>query len=549
VKPTIYTVLCPFGGSGGGALGFLDAEVRLLGRVGRFRCLGSIDFDAQACADFEHLTGSRALVADVTTLSGADIRREFGERAPHVVFLSPPCKGASRLIGAAKADTQHYRDMNRLAVVWMAAMLDAWSSSPPALVLLENVPGLPQRAGGMLRELRAMLRAHGYVFTADSHDCGEIGGLAQHRRRYLLVARHPKKCPPLLYQPPKRRVRGCGEVIGTLPMPATPGAAQWGALHEMPKLSWKNWLRLALIPAGGDWRDLEGVLREGQARRDVFRRHAVAAWAEPMDAVTGPGGHSVEAVADPRVALTCSPRAGAYGVTGWDDPSKVVTGSMNIDNAPAAVADPRIGLPDGTDYHGGVYGVVGWQEPTGAICGESSPSNGRFSVADPRVSTGYDAAYGVLGWDQPARTIAGTTAAGCGAYAVADPRERSGVNARLLTLDEALALDLDADKRPPFVPIIIAADGTWHRPMTLLELAALQGYPTHVRGEPLRFVGTRTQVAEHIGNSVPVGAAAAIATQMLVALVQADAETWSLGSGGGAVWVDRERTVEHGQGL
>jgi site-specific DNA-cytosine methylase len=381
VKPTVYTVLCPFGGSGGGALGFLDAEVRLLGRVGRFRSLGSIDFDPQACADFEHLTGSRALVADVTALSGADIRREFGEVAPHVVFLSPPCKGASRLIGAAKADTPKYRDMNRLAVVWMAAMLDAWKS-PPALVLLENVSGLPQRAGGMLRELRAMLRAAGYVFTAESHDCGEIGGLAQHRRRYLLVARHPKKCPPLLYQPPKRRVRGCGEVIGTLPMPATPGAALWGALHEMPKLSWKNWLRLALIPAGGDWRDLEGVLREGQARREVFRRHAVADWREPMDAVTGPGGHSVEAVADPRVAEWNN---GAYGVRAWTEPSGTVTSGSHPSKGVFAVADPRVALPDGTAYHGGAYGIIGWDDPTGAICGESNPSNGRFSVADPRV--------------------------------------------------------------------------------------------------------------------------------------------------------------------
>lgn len=30
-----FTVLCPFGGSGGGALGFLDAEVRLLEQLTR----------------------------------------------------------------------------------------------------------------------------------------------------------------------------------------------------------------------------------------------------------------------------------------------------------------------------------------------------------------------------------------------------------------------------------------------------------------------------------------------------------------------------------
>jgi site-specific DNA-cytosine methylase len=82
--------------------------------------------------------------------------------------------------------------MNRLALAWTKAMLEAWGDDPPALILLENVPGLPTRAKAMLKELRALLKAHGYVFHASTHDCGEIGGLAQHRDRYLLVARLPR---------------------------------------------------------------------------------------------------------------------------------------------------------------------------------------------------------------------------------------------------------------------------------------------------------------------------------------------------------------------
>src|SRR5690606_31645298 len=134
------------------------------------------------------------------------------------VFMSPPCKGSSRLLSSAKAATEKYTRMNGLAVAWTRVMLDAWGDDPPALVLLENVPGLPTRAKAMLRELRAMLRRAGYVFHASTHDCGELGGLAQHRQRYLLVARHPKKCPSLLYQPPKKRVRAVGEVLAELPM-------------------------------------------------------------------------------------------------------------------------------------------------------------------------------------------------------------------------------------------------------------------------------------------------------------------------------------------
>lgn len=500
MKELVFDWLFPFGGTGGGALGFLEEEIRLLGHVGRIRSLGSIDFDAIANRTFTRFTGSPAHTIDISRLTGARLIELYGVRAPWGVFLSPPCKGASRLLSQKKSETPKYREMNRLAVAWMRAMLEAWGDDPPALVLLENVPGLPTRAPEMLGELESMLRRAGYVLSHRTHDCGEIGGLAQHRKRFLLVARLPRKCASLLREPPAKRVRGVGEVLAELPMPATLAAARWGALHVMPRLSWRNWLRLALIPAGGDWRDLAGVL-EGRARREVFRRHAVQRWDDAHPAVTGPGGHSVEAVADPRVSMP----ARSWG--------------------------------------GGDLGVTGWSDASSTVAGESLPRNGRFSVADPRVldavpvRVGYDAAYGVLGWTDAARTIAGNTAAGCGAYAVAEPRDRSSlVDARVLTLDEAMALDLDPKKAPVFVPVIVAEDGTWHRPMTLLELARLQGYPAVMHGEPLRFDGTRTQIAEHIGNSVPVGAARAMARQMLLTSMYSVLDPFRVTSG--ATWVD-----------
>ncbi len=579
------TVLFPFCGLGAGALGFIRASVNVAGVEASFRSLGGIDFDANACRDFEYLTGSPAWCTSVETITPADLRARYGPAAPDVVFMSPPCKGSSRLLSAEKAKTAKYQAMNRLATEWTRRMLEAWPEGP-ALVLLENVPGLPTRASAMLRELRAMLRKAGYVFHASTHDCGEIGGLAQHRTRYLLVARRPDVCPSLLYQPPKKRVRGVGEVLAELPMPATEASRVWGDLHTMPALSWRNWLRLALIPAGGDWRDLAGVL-EGRARREVFRRHAVQQWSEPIDAVTGPGGHSVEAVADPRgvVMRERNWNGGTYGVVPFDAPIGAVAGEASPSNGRYSVADPRAaGLLTGDSWHHGALGVRPWDGPAATVTGGDHPSKGRFAVADPRyriditceerpgahgvmewtgssgaivgsskvdnrpVSVGdprvdelrvpvaYDAGYGVLRWDEPARTVAGTAAAGTGAYAVADGRDRTWLrDVRVLTLDEAMALDIDARKPPPFVPVIIAEDGTWHRPLTLLELAALQGIPAMVDGEPLRLTGTRTQRAEHIGNAVPVGAGLAIAERMLVALAESKLGAMSLSSG--SFWV------------
>src|SRR5262249_51588275 len=50
-----------------------------------------------------------------------------------------------------------------------------------------------------------------------------------------------------------------------------------------------------------------------------------------------PGSFSVAA---PR--LGCHPRAGAYRVLRWDEAAATITASLDVDNGPAAVADPRI---------------------------------------------------------------------------------------------------------------------------------------------------------------------------------------------------------------
>lgn len=436
-----FTALFPFAGLGGGALGFRNAEIRMLGRTGRFRIMGGIDFDAPACADFEHLVESPAMCRDVAELQPADLRAAYGNKAPDVVFLSPPCQGASGLLSQEKSETAHYRKLNTLSLVWMCLMLETWNP-PPRLVLLENVPRLPTRAGEMLAQVRALLGAAGYVCSDGYHDCGEIGALAQHRRRYLLVARHARRVAPLLYQPPRRRVRGVGEVLGAMPMPEDSAA---GPMHRLPRLSWMNWVRLALIPAGGDWRDL-------------------------------PAG-------------------------------KVVV-SRAFD-------------------HG--YAVIPWTEPSPTVAGGSYPGQGAYAVADPRIDTftpglkcaprgGGQSAYGVLRWEDAAKTITGSSCIDNGVFAVADPR-----------------------KPPPMLPVIISQDQTWHRPLTTLELAALQGLPTVVRGEPLKLHGASSSAwRTRIGNAVPAPAAQAIAERMLVALLEADAGAMTL-SGNHDVWVEPNR--------
>jgi site-specific DNA-cytosine methylase len=544
MKPLVFTALFPFCGLGAGARGFLNARVTLLGHEARFEALGGLDFDRDACLDFEKLTGAPAWCVDVAQIAPADLRARYGARAPDVVFMSPPCKGASGLLSESKAATAKYKDMNRLALVWTQTMLAAWAM-PPKLVLLENVPRLKTRAKEMLRELRPLLKRAGYVFSDGFHDCGELGSLAQHRRRYLLVARHASSVAPLLYQPPRRRVRACGEVLGTLPMPEDPSA---GRMHRLPKISWLNWVRLSLIPAGGDWRDLEGVLADGESRRSKFKRHRVERWDGPTGTVGGSGSNGVENVADPRIALgACKPSShhNKYRVEDWTKPAHTVIGATRPGSGAPAIADPRFGNVDR---------VTPWSQPVGTITHAPAPSSGGGAVADPRVKRAYDHGYAVLDWSESSPTIAGKSHPGNGAYAVADVRVEHAYNgsygvmsweqaAGTITGASGVATGTfavaDPRKAPPFTPWIIAADGTWHRPLTTLELAALQGLPTVIDGAPLLLAGSSSSAwRERIGNAVPPPAAEAIAQRMLVALVEAQLGAFSLSTG--AVWVRPE---------
>ena len=141
----------------------------------------------------------------------------------------------------------------------------------------------------------------------------------------------------------------------------------------------------------------------------------------------------------------------------------------------------------------------------------SSPS----SVQDHRLGCSpRSGAYQVLAWEEPSTTV---TAAGDvhaqGASAVSDPR---------MVEDPATAeparLPGPKDKG---VWIILAEDDTWHRPLTTLELAVLQGFPAVLPdGRPLELAGrSQSKWREHIGNAVPPPAAEAIGRAMLLALV------------------------------
>lgn len=620
-----------FVGLGGGARGFNKANPRVGTTQAKFRCIGGIDVDAAAIRDFNRLANATGTVLDLfdrsqyeafhgrTPPAGwveattADIHRAAGHERPHIVFLSAPCKGFSGLLSEGKSKTDKYQALNRLTLRGVWLMLEAWKDDPVEMILFENVPRIATRGRHLLDQITGLLRSYGYAVAETTHDCGEIGGLAQSRKRFLLVARHIEKVPPFLYEPEKRQLRAVGDVLGKMVMP---GDLRAGPMHRIPALQWKTWVRLAFVEAGSDWRSLNKLAVENGHLRDYL------------------------------IVPSTQEGTGAYGVTRWEDHSKLVAARSGPSNGPFSVADPRAPAA-ALQYQ--QYGVLDWAEPMGAVIGVKSPGQGTFSVADPRgpqdrkpfskyAVSGWDmhagtviggddtgayavsdprhagpakhsnefrivpwdrssmavtsahgtgqgvadprqpglpfSKYLVTSYDEPAGTVISGSTTGQGAFAVADPRSgiQRGKGDNYLTAGHygvmpwtepagavSAAAGHDngrwsvADPRMPapadkVVCRIQALDGTWHRPFTTLELAALQSL--FDPEEKFELDGLSDQAwRERIGNAVPSDAACAIAGVMGTTLLLAwSGETFMLSAQ--PIWVrDVAMALTMGQGL
>ncbi len=546
------------GAIGGGAKGFQRAKARLGNLFARCETLGSVDVDPAACRDFKRLTGVDATVLDLfdreqyvawhgreppagwREATPADIRWAAQNKRPHIIFTSPPCKGFSGLLAQAKAGTDKYKALDRLTIrtIWLA--LEAWHDDPPEFFLLENVPLIMSRGRYLLDQIVSMLQQYGYAVRESWHDCGEIGGLAQSRKRFLLVARHQEKVPPFLYEPRKRPLQAVGSVLGRMLLPGDPAA---GPMHRIPNLQWKTWVRLAFVKAGSDWRSLRDLrVSDGHLsdfalapEREYYRGWCgVNGWEETSGTITGSMAPSRGAfsVADPRFDASKGDYS-QYGVRRWDRPTGALINVKSPGQGQFCVADPRIDETNGPRFNN-IYRIVPWADPARAVTSSSD-----VAVADPRCQSSFEGAgkYLVTPYNQPAGTVISGSTTGHGAFAVADPRppegplfskyavsEWAGSSGTVISGNANGAYGI-ADPRPPrpndkLVCLIRSLDGTWHRPFTTLEGAALQSLIEPE--EQLELDGLSDSAwRERVGNAVPPAAAQAIAEVMFRTLLAA----------------------------
>ncbi|HCE7959426.1 TPA: DNA cytosine methyltransferase [Pseudomonas aeruginosa] len=532
-------------GLGGGAAGFNRARPRVGNVEAEWVCLGGIDVDPAGLRDFERLAGVPGTLLDLFTrdqyvrfhgkepvagwreATPEDIRRAAGGRRPDAVFISSPCKGASGLLSEKMSLTPKYQALNELTLRCIWLMGEAWADDPVPLIVFENVPRLASRGRHLLDQINSLLGGFGYAVAETTHDCGELGGLAQSRKRFLLVARHVEKVPPFLYEPEKKSLRAVGDILGRMPLPGDIDSA--GPMHRVPSLQWRTWVRLALVRAGSDWRSLNELAIEDGYLRDLV--------------------------------IVPEYRSGYMGVHGWDDTAGTIAGRSGPTNGAFSVADPRYRQASNWN-HGQQFGVIRWAESAPTIPGQTMPGQGTFSVADPRPNWNrHSGNYRVIRYDQPAGTIiAGGKGVQGGQQSVADPRilhrgkgdnyltgghygvigfnQHSGAIAASSRYDSGRFSVADpriptADKR--LTCIIRSLDGTWHRPFTTLEKAALQSL---VEPEEYLMLDGMSDKdwSERIGNAVPPAAAEAIAGVMGTTLLLAEAgETFMLSNT--PIWV------------
>lgn len=527
-------------GLGGGAKGFNRAKPVVGNVQAKWECLGGIDVDPAGLADFSRLAGVPGTLLDLFTrdqyirfhgkeppagwreATADDVRRAAQGKRPDAVFISSPCKGASGLLSEKMSQTPKYQALNELTLRCIWLMGEAWKDDPVPLIVFENVPRLATRGRHLLDQINSLLSYYGYAVAETTHDCGELGGLAQSRKRFLLVARHVEKVPPFLYEPEKKTLRPVGDILGRMPLPGDIETA--GPMHRVPSLQWQTWVRLALVRAGSDWRSLNELAIEDGHLRDLI--------------------------------IVPEYRSGYLGVHGWDDTTGTIAGRSSPTNGAFSVADPRYRQAANWN-HGQQFGVIRWGESAPTIPGQTMPGQGTFSVADPRPNWNrHSGNYKVVPFDQPAGTIiAGGKGVQGGQQSVADPRilhrgkgdnYLTGGHYGVIPFDQscgAIAASSRYDSgrfsvADPRIPaanerltcIIRSIDGTWHRPFTTLEKAALQSLVEPEEQLILDGMSDKDW-SERIGNAVPPHAAEAIGYVMGTTLLLAAAgETFMLNS-------------------
>jgi len=189
-----------FCGAGGLSLGFRSAG---------FEIVGGIDSDVTSIQTYsENFGPSKAIAADLSQVSSAEVVKLLGVSRVDVVVGGPPCQGFS--VAGKRIESDNRNTLYR-------HYLDIVSELQPGAVVIENVPTIRSLYGGRVAlEIEAGLSALGYKVATAVLNAAHFG-VPQARRRLFFVAVKSGLSHFTFPEPTSSAVVTCEDALSDLP--------------------------------------------------------------------------------------------------------------------------------------------------------------------------------------------------------------------------------------------------------------------------------------------------------------------------------------------
>ena len=269
-----------FCGAGGLSKGFMDAG---------FQIIVGVDNDQAALNTFEkNHNGAVAMNADLSKQETFDeIKRIAGNREIDVIIAGPPCQGFS-LTGPRNFDDPR----NKLYL----AVLEMVKQYQPRGFIIENVPGMATMYDGQVKdEILRRFRAMGYNVDCDIL-CAADYGVPQIRKRLIFMGvrndigkpnfpqpvldfDHYVTCRDALDDLPSREEELGEEVDHYTAEPRTEYQKKMRGkctvLYNHVATAHKQFVKdtIALVPEGGNWKDLPPGVGESRKFHEAWTRY------------------------------------------------------------------------------------------------------------------------------------------------------------------------------------------------------------------------------------------------------------------------------------
>ena len=269
-----------FAGCGGLSKGFMDAG---------FNIVVGVDNDQAALNTFAlNHNGAKALKADLSKQETFDeIKRIAGEREIDVIIAGPPCQGFS-LTGPRNFDDPR----NKLYL----AVLEMVKQYQPKGFIIENVPGMSTMYDGQVKEeVLKRFREMGYNVECQIL-CAADYGVPQLRKRLVYMGVRVDIGTPKF---PEKVLTSdnyisCREAIDDLPSRVEELGEDLDQYSSAPRTEYQRKMRgnctvlhnhvatahkqfvkdtIALVPEGGNWKDLPVGVGENRKFHEAWTRY------------------------------------------------------------------------------------------------------------------------------------------------------------------------------------------------------------------------------------------------------------------------------------